>query len=307
MRDRGVAIGVAVASSTALQSGLASAVSRTITTGKLSASTVLMSRAAGPRRVRAGHVELLRDSLTERDRAVLRDVAKLRLVSGKQLERLHFADLADTSRPVVRRRVLGRLVQVRTLATLERRIGGVRAGSEGLVHHLDTAGQRLLSDGTARKMDPPGERYVRHVLAVADLYVDLIEAMRSGGLRLVRFDAEPASWWSDGEGGWLKPDSYVAVQSDAHTDHWWVEADLATEHLPTLKRKLMTYVDFWQSGQLGPDGIMPRVLVTVPDAKRYSDVVRLIHQLPTGSEKLFIVAGAKDAAMVIMRCLNESD
>ena len=41
---------------------------------------------------------------------------------------------------VVRRRVLGRLVQARVLGTLERRIGGVRAGSQGLVFFLDVAG-----------------------------------------------------------------------------------------------------------------------------------------------------------------------
>lgn len=307
MRDRGVAIGVAVASTTAPQSGLASAISPTITTGKLSTSTALMSHSAGPRRVRAGHVERLRESLTERDWKLLRDVALMRLVTSTQLERLHFADLADASRPVVRRRVLGRLVKARVLATLERRIGGERAGSEGLVYHLDTAGQRLLSDETARKMDPPGQRYVRHVLAVADLYVDLAGAGRTYGLRLDHFVAEPASWWPDGQGGWLKPDAYAAVQGAAHTDHWWVEVDLVTEHLPTLKRKFMTYVEFWRSGQLGPDGIMPRVLVTVPDTKRYSDVVRLIHQVPTESEKLLVVSVAKDAAMTIVRYLNESD
>src|SRR4051794_30839862 len=97
------------------------------------------------------------------------------------------------------------------------------------------------------------------------------------------------------------------VATAEHMDHWWMEVDLATEHLPTLKRKLEVYLEFWRGGALGPDGVVPRVLVTVPDAKRYSGVVRLIRQLPSGAEDLIIVALAKDATDAIMRCLNQSD
>ncbi len=238
---------------------------------------------------------------------VIWDVARLRLVTGAQLERLHFANLGAASRSVVRRRVLGRLVQSRVLGTLERRIGGVRAGSEGLIYYLDTAGQRLLAtDGTARKIDPPGERYVRHVLAVAGIYVDLAEAARTGGLRLDRFEAEPASWWPDGRGNRLKPDAYARVSSSDHFDSWWLEVDLATEHLPTLKRKLAVYADFYMRGQLGPYKIMPWVLVTVPDAKRGSEIDRLIRQLPSQANELFTVALHNDAADLIVRRLNQS-
>jgi len=304
MRD--VAIGVALASSASARSDLANVVSEPVTTGKLSTSTRLSSRAGGPGRVRAGHVERLRESLSGRDWAVMHDVARLRLATGKQLERLHFAELTGASRSVVRRRVLGRLVYERVLASLERRIGGVRSGSDGLVYYLDTAGQRLLTtDGPARRMQPPGERHVRHVLAVAGLFVDLTERARGGGLRLDRFLAEPASWWPDGRGGHVKPDGYARVSGSDHFDSWWLETDLSTEHLTTLKRKLAVYVDFYMRGQLGPDRVMPLVLVTVPDAKRYSEIDRLIHQLPLQAQELFTVALHNDAAEAIMRELNQ--
>lgn len=307
MRPGGVAIGVAIALSAATRSNLASGSLGPITTGNLSTPTGLLSRSGGPRRVRAGHVERLRQALSGRDWAVMRDVAKLRLVTGAQLERLHFANLGAVSRPVVRRRVLGRLVQVRVLATLERRIGGVRAGSDGLIYCLDTAGQRLLSnDGTARKIDPPGERYTRHVLAVAEVFVSLAEQARASNLRLDRFEAEPASWWADGRGGRIKPDGYVRVSSSDHADSWWLEVDLATEHLTTLKRKLAVYLDFYRRGQLGPDGIMPWVLVTVPNTKRCSDIVRFIHQLPAQAHELFTVTLHNDAADIIVRRLRQS-
>ena len=303
---RGVAIGVALASSASGEFGLANGTFERITTGKLSTSTRLLSRAGGPGRVRAGHVERLRESLSGRDWVVMRDVARLRLATGRQLERLHFSELAGASRSVVRRRVLGRLVEERVLATLERRIGGVRAGSDGLVYYLDTAGQRLLTtDGPVRRMHPPGERYMRHVLAVAGLYVDLAVRAREGDLRLDRFAAEPASWWPDGRGSQLKPDGYARISGYDHFDSWWLEVDLATEHLPTLKRKLAVYVDFYMRGQLGPDEVMPLVLVTVPDIKRLSEIDRLIRQLPSQAGDLFTVALHNDAADVIVRRLGQ--
>ena len=39
-----------------------------------------------------------------------------------------------------------------------------------------------------------------------------------------------------------------------------------TESLPTVERKLQQYVSFATSGQAGPLGVIPRVLVTVPTA-----------------------------------------
>jgi hypothetical protein len=256
--------------------------------------------------VASAHVEQLRDALSERDWAVIRDAARLRLITGAQLERLHFRELTSASGPVVRRRVLGRLVQARVLATLPRRIGGVRAGSAGLVYHLNTAAQRLLSlEGRPRRLDPPGERYVRHVLAVSELYVALTEQARTGVTHLDSFDTEPQSWWPDGRGGRLKPDAFVAVANEQHHDLWWVEVDLATEHVPTLKRKLAAYVDFYRRGQLGPEKIMPWVLVTVPEMERYSQIVRLIRQLPHREDELFTVAVHNDAADAIVRRLTQ--
>jgi hypothetical protein len=195
------------------------------------------------------------------------------------------------------------------LATLERRIGGERAGSSGLVYACDIAGKRLVGvSGRVTRPGTPGLLFVQHVLAVSELYVALVErTRRDQQVRLENFEAEPACWWPDGQRGKLKPDAYVRLSTPTYHDHWWVEADRATESLPTIRRKLGAYVSFWRSGQLGPGGIMPRVLLTVPDAKRYSEIVRLIRQLPTESQELVIVAVAKDAGAVLVRCLNQPD
>jgi hypothetical protein len=307
MRRRGVAVGVAVASSTPTGSGLARSGSDPNSQGNLSPLPLSSSKARSGGYVSAARLDVLREHLSDRDWAVIRDVAALRLVTGAQLERLHFATLRESSSSVVRRRVLGRLVRFQILTTLARRVGGVRAGSSGLVYALDIAGKRLVTnDARVTRPSLPGERYERHVLAVTEVYVSLVERVRATGLRLDRFDAEPASWWRDGHGGRLKPDGHASISNEAHTDHWWIEVDLATEHLPTIRRKLMTYIEFYNRGQLGPGGVMPWVLVTVPTAERLSQIVRLIPQLSHQAGELFTVVLHNDAADAIVRKLHQS-
>ena len=75
--------------------------------------------------------------------------------------------------------------------------------------------------------------------------------------------------------GWAarsRPDAFIRLERDEGADYWWYEADLATESLPTIHRKLLAYLDFVQRGQFGPDGIVPRVLVGVPTSKRQAAV-----------------------------------
>lgn len=304
MSEGELAVGVAVA-----LSGQGPVVRRrrddtSVTPANVSTTMTVLSRPA-PVRVRADYVERLRENLSERDWAVLEDVGRLRLVTSLQLERLHFTELAQPSRSVVRRRVLGRLVRARVLQTLARRIGGVRAGSDGLVFALDTVGARLLATAGRRRSEPPGERYMRHVLAVTELYVALVERCRANGdMELARFVAEPGSWWPDGRGGVMKPDAYALVASSAHRDSWWLEVDRATESLPTLKRKLLVYRDFYSRGQLGPGKVMPWVLITVPDEKRRGQIEKLVRRMPGDGETLFTVALHQEAVALIVQRLN---
>lgn len=205
------------------------------------------------RRVTGARVAGIARELSERDRAILADVGRVRVLTGRQVERLHFAELTGRHRDRTRRRVLERLVRLQLLDTLERRVGGVRAGSAGLVFALGPAGQRLLEldHGTGARIRRPGTptpRFMIHNLAVAELYVGLVEAARSGAFSLVDFRAEPACWWRDAEGTWVKPDAFVVVASGEVEDCWAVEVDQATESLPTLRRKLKVYLDLVASG-----------------------------------------------------------
>jgi hypothetical protein len=266
----------------------------------------------GPQRVRQNHVEWVIERLSARDWQVLAAVAHVRLLTGSQLERLTFPDLVGRSRSVVRWRVLKRLVDWHVLAPLPRRVGGVNRGSSGTVYALDSAGQALIRlrengqpHGHTRRPGLPGERFVRHVLGVSELYVQLVEATRSGGFVLDDFRAEPMAWVQDGLGEWLKPDAFVSVSAGNVTDDWFIELDLSTEHIPTLRRKIETYLNFYERGQLGPNGIMPRVLLVVLDEQRQEAIRVMLDQLPDTTNTLVHVVTAHDFVRYIVGVLRE--
>jgi hypothetical protein len=264
-------------------------------------------------RIHPSHATLVGERLSERDWMVIEIVNRLRLVRGDQIERLFFTNLSDRSQVVTRGRVLRRLVDWRVLDVLPRRVGGSPRGSSGSVYALGLVGQRLLAErqqlaGNATRIRHAGistDRTVRHTLAVSELYVGLVESAGSSGAAVASFEAEPACWWPNGLGGHLKPDAYLLLIQGQVRDHWWVEVDLATESLPTLKRKLAVYLDFAQNGQLGPSGVIPRVLITTPAEGRYDAVRHLITRLPDPAEQLFIGITERQAADYLLQALRE--
>lgn len=247
--------------------------------------------------------------LGDRDRAILDDVARLRLATGKQIQELHFNNIALKSRARVRRRVLARLVSWGVLKPLRhRRIGGIRAGSEGLIFTLDTLGRKLshIHHGNDhRSPRDPGSRFVDHTLAISGLYVELVQLARAYGFELAAFDAEPSCWWPNGLGGMLKPDAYVKLAVSEHTDCWWLEQDMDTEDLSTIRKKLLVYLDFVRRGQAGPDNVVPRVLIAVPGEDRQADIADVIRRLPAPADVLFHVTTTTQAAAYLLLALRE--
>lgn len=264
-----------------------------------------------PGRLSAPRLDALHDALSDRDRRILLDLIRVRVLAGGQLDRLHFHTLSPSSQHRVRRRVLERLASLGLAAMLERRVGGVRAGSAGHVYALGLAGQRILPlltgeppPARARQPWTPGRLFLAHALDVAELYVRLREHERTGALELQRYDAEPQSWYPTGFGGVLKPDALTVVRSGAISDTIWLEVDRATESLPTLRRKLLGYVDFALSGQLGPGDVVPRVLVTVPHEKRLTAVSELIAGLPEPASNLIHVELHYNSVETLAQGLN---
>lgn len=266
------------------------------------------------RRVRTARVMALAETLTDREWSILTMVNRLRLVTGLQLERLHFGELSGKSRSVVRWRVLKRLVDTQVLMPLARRIGGGLRGSAQLAYALDVTGERLLrlrrnlsqSKERIRRPGPIGDRFVAHTLATSELYVQLVERSRVEGFTVDEYLAEPGSWWPNGAGGWMKPDAYLSISARQITDHWWVEVDLATEAVPTLRGKFLAYLDFVSLGQLGPADVVPRVLVTVPTDARRDVMANVITKLPAPADEMFTVALHDDAISLLVAELSEA-
>jgi Replication-relaxation len=261
------------------------------------------------RRLGSRSLRTVLESLSDRDVAVLRSVAAHRFISTRQLERLHFADHATPdSGARASRRVLNRLHVLHLLVHLERRVGGVRAGSAGYVWHLASAGQRVIAmhDGTdPGRQREPSERLLKHSLAVAETHVVLVEAARSGRFELIDVQLEPASWRRfhglGGEVRLIRPDLSAVTAVDDYEDHWFIEVDLGSEHPPTVVRKCGLYLDYQASGtEQRRLGIFPRVVWIVRDQARGA---RIRHRFDKAklSPELFRVTRREELADVVAR------
>jgi len=142
---------------------------------------------------------------------------------------------------------------------------------------LTSAGQRVLSLrgglGAVGRVRAPGERFVRHYLAVADAHLALRSAARAGQFELMSVELEPTCWRPyAGLGGSrevLKPDLYAVTASGEYEDHWFLEVDRATESLPTLIRQCQQYEAYRRTGtEQAKRGLFPYVLWIVPDDTR---------------------------------------
>ncbi|WP_328995807.1 replication-relaxation family protein [Kribbella sp. NBC_01245] len=220
----------------------------------------------------------LRNSVSTRDLEILKSISTHRLLTSKHIERLHFighgSALAATRSA---NRVLRRLDKLQLIVHLDRRVGGIHAGSSSYVWQLGPAGDRLLQtdagNGARRRQREPSVRLLEHTLAVADAHVALANAAHGHALELVTVQIEPGSWrYFPGPGGarrLLRPDLAVVTAQGDYEDHWFLEVDLGSEHPPTVVRKCQLYEDYRRSGiEQDAHDVFPRVLWVVPNQLR---------------------------------------
>lgn len=229
------------------------------------------------------------------------------MLTGAQLQRLRFADIAPSARARDRRRVLARLAHHGFVSTLDRRIGGIRAGSAGHVYRLTPTARRLLDmqrdqPTRLRRSRTPGAPFLNHALAISDIYVSLIENSRDHHFSVSTFTTEPTCWHPTANGSYLKPDAYLILTTPTYQDCWWLEIDQATESKGRIKRKIQSYIDHLTTGGTGPDGIPPRTLFTTPDVAR-SDVIDKVAAAlvaETGTDQMICVATHGDAPQFLI-------
>jgi protein involved in plasmid replication-relaxation len=235
--------------------------------------------------------------LTEQDQAVILFLAQVRLATGTQIARRLWSSSAPTDRRAGRaRRALRRLEEWRVIDRLPRRVGGVRAGSSSIVYCLGPTGRRLLAQTgfEARRLGTPGDRFVRHTLAITELIVRLHRADLRGDLDLIELQTEPGCWRPFlglmGARLTLKPDLFVRVGSGAFEDRYWLEIDRATEAKSTIASKAKLYVAYYRSGEeQGRHGVYPRVIWAVPDRRRADQVTEALGRLPRAAQRLFVI------------------
>lgn len=227
----------------------------------------------------------LKDRLTERDCEVLGDVDRFRLLTTKQIQRLHFDPGHPTPTASARacNRALSRLRELRVLRALQRRIGGARAGSAGFVWFVGPAGERLVravnpqESPSRRNYGEPSRHFVEHTLAIAELAVQTIEAGRRGLLEILELQTEPGSWQRSlspfGTTQTLKPDLRIVSALGDYEEHWFIEVDMASEHLPVILRQCAAYEAFRATGRYqAAHGLFPAVLWVAPSPARAAAV-----------------------------------
>jgi hypothetical protein len=242
---------------------------------------------------------LLTSQISARDWAVLEAVGRYRYLTTNQLQQLFFFDhRTATAAARLCRRALLRLHDDRLLERLERRIGGLHAGSAASVWRLGPVGDRLLRErdglgGHARRKEP-SLHHLDHCLAVADSAVQLTVAARAGAIELLAVAPEPTSWrrylGASGVPVILKPDLYAVTASGDYEDAWFIEIDRGTESLPTVLRQCQQYERYRRTGREQADGgVFPWVLWVVPGEARAAKLRRAIAENRYLDQQLFRV------------------
>lgn len=263
-------------------------------------------------RISRGQLQEIRSGLSERDVEVLESVATNRFLTSHQIRRTHFADHA-TDAAAIRstNRALARLAGLGLVAHLERRVGGVRAGSGSHVWTLTEAGARLLRatgemDGLPLRLraHEPTTSFLAHTLAVAEVCLRLREAERGGKFTIVELQREPDCWRAHSrrhsDDIRLRPDLSLVTASGEYEDHWFLEIDRDTEPPSRVVRACLKYEAYRQTGaEQKRLGVFPAVVWVAPDAKRAATLQTHIAGTPGLSRELFAVVHIDNVAPLI--------
>ena len=263
-------------------------------------------------RISRGQLEKIRSQLSERDIAVLDAIAANRFLTSRQIRRGHFADHA-TNAAAIRstNRALARLADLSLIAHLQRRVGGVRAGSGSHVWTLNEAGARLLritagAEGLPARLraHEPTTSFLEHTLAVAEVCLRLTEAARGGEFSVIELLREPECWraYSSRHGGvtQLKPDLSLVTACGDYEDHWFLEVDRSTEPPSRVIRACLKYEAYRQTGaERKRVGVFPAVVWITPDAKRAATLASRIADTPDLTRAHYAVVQIDDLASLI--------
>jgi hypothetical protein len=248
----------------------------------------------------------IRERIGAKGLALVGQVSDLRLMSGGQIQAVYFPSEEHSSGQTAARqcrRVLSYLVRGHLLTRLERRVGGVRAGSASYVYELGSVGHRLLDrERPTPRLYEPSAVFVDHQLAVSQLVVDLVLASRQRKLELATVEGEPNCWRRLPTVGraLLRPDLFLAIAAREFEFRWFAEIDRGTHHRPAILRKARLYESYYRSGaEQATYGVFPRVVWIAPDERR----AERLRDVLGGSEftrGLMVVTTSDEAPLVLV-------
>jgi hypothetical protein len=128
---------------------------------------------------------------------------------------------------------------------LDRRIGGVRAGSGSYVWLITSAGYKAISDEenfTRKRYSEPTSGFLIHTLMVSEVYIRLIELSRSSSVEIEALELEPQCWRtfasSSSSENYVKPDLYAALISGEYEDHYFLKSIIQRNRLLELLKSV---------------------------------------------------------------------
>jgi len=259
-------------------------------------------------RISRKRLEELDRQLADKDKCVLRSLQMGRYMVTSQLKRLHYTDHAsDLAALRATNRGLLKLQDYGLIASLERRIGGVRAGSGAYVWLLTEAGDRLLhmsgnNNKPRKRFFEPSPAFLEHTLAVSESYVQIIEACRKHDMELDKAELEPNCWrtYTDeyGRTAYLKPDLFSVILDGEYEDRFFIEIDLDTEAPSVVMEKCKRYAHYYKTGvEQKQYDVFPLVVWIVPRQSRLESLRRYIadsRDLTPQEKSIFVVITAAE-------------
>ena len=227
------------------------------------------------KRISRRRLEQYVTDLPARDLNLLCDLEDCRHLTTGQIARLRFEQ--DHANPTAAlraaNRAVTRLKEMGLVTTLDRRIGGVRGGSGGLIWSLTAAGIKLVKidgeDPPRRRNIEPSPRFTEHTLAIAETYIQL---QGITGVTLTKAEFEPFCWRSY-SGSILKPDLFAITSDGEYEDYWFFEVDLATETLQRIITKCQQYEEYYFAGEEQKrHGLFPKVVWIFHNNKRRDSI-----------------------------------
>ncbi|GAB7183038.1 hypothetical protein ATKI12_2869 [Kitasatospora sp. Ki12] len=267
------------------------------------------------RRVTSSRLALLADTLTPRERAVLRTLATVHLATALQVARADFGDYQQTSAHSLAHRNLRRLIDcglVRRYRDLSRQRW---PGKPGYVHMLTTAGAKLVgpaASGSNRAQGwQPADAFLTHRLAITELYVRLVERARDGTSELLEFKAETDAWRTYRDPmtyrqEYCRPDALVRLRVGQQPRlNWFIEIDRGTESPKRLAEKCRVYRAYELTDlEQQKHHVFPGVMFVVPDEARAVVIRRVIAGQSADARGLFVVAIESEAVEALHRRLE---